>query len=79
MKITGNIFKIVFTVSLIYLLPITLNAADRFVPFKYGNFDTWVVRHVHESAVIGGNLKTLYEPGPSREHTSNNPYLNMGS
>lgn len=79
MKITGNIFKIVFTVSLIYLLPITLNAADRFVPFKYGYFDTWIVRHVHESAVIGGNVKTLYEPGPSRELTSNNPYVNLGS
>ena len=78
MKRTGNFFKIVFTVLLANLSLLTSHAADRFVPFRYGNFDTWVVRHVHESAVIGGNDKTLYEPGPARELTSNNPYVNLG-
>lgn len=48
------------------------------MPFKYGNFDTWVVRHVHESSVIGGNTKTLYEIGPHHEITGEKPYVNLG-
>ena len=78
MRRTDNVLKIVFTLLFINFSPISSHAADRFVPFKYGNFDTWVVRHVHESAVIGGDDKTLYEPGPAREITSNNPYVNIG-
>ena len=48
------------------------------MPFKYGNFDTWVIRHVHESSVIGGNTKTLYEIGPHHEITGEKPYVNLG-
>ena len=50
----------------------------RFVPFRYGHFDTWVVRHIKESAVIGGNQKTLYEIGPSMTLEGNTPYTNQG-
>ncbi|MBF1080686.1 MAG: PCMD domain-containing protein, partial [Prevotellaceae bacterium] len=78
MRRSGNVLKIVFTLLFINFSPISSHAADRFVPFRYGNFDTWVVRHVHESAVIGGNDKTLYEPGPTREINSNEPYVNIG-
>lgn len=28
---------------------------------RYGDMNQWVVRNIHESAVIGGNTKTLYE------------------
>ena len=44
------------------LMPLTASADGNFVLFKYGNFDTWVTRQIHESAVIGGNKKTLYAP-----------------
>ena len=60
------------------LMPLTASADGNFVLFKYGNFDTWVTRQIHESAVIGGNTKTLYEIGPSRALTGNNPYTNLG-
>lgn len=60
------------------LMPLTINAEGKFVPFKYGNFDTWVVRHVHESSVIGGDTKTLYEIGPNKELSGNSPYVNLG-
>ena len=53
-------------------------AGDKFVPFKYGNFDTWVTRQIHESAIIGGNTKTLYEIGPAKALTGNNAYTNLG-
>ena len=35
------------------LMPLTASADGNFVLFKYGNFDTWVTRQIHESAVIG--------------------------
>ena len=44
-------------------------AEEKVVPIKYGNMDTWVLRSIHESAVIGGNTKTLYEVGPSKATT----------
>lgn len=44
----------------------------------FGNMDHWTLRNVHESAIIGGNTKTLYEIGPSRTLTGNKPYVNGG-
>ncbi len=43
--------------SAIFVLvqPHEARAEGKFVPFKYGDFDTWVTRQIHESAVIGGN------------------------
>lgn len=70
--------KITLTLLVSVLLTLGCNAEGRFVPFKYGNFDTWVVRHVHESSVIGGNTKTLYEIGPHHEITGEKPYVNLG-
>ena len=35
---------------------------------NYGNFNNWVTRNIHESSVIGGNSKTLYEIGPCNPH-----------
>ena len=45
---------------------------------RYGDMDQWVVRKIHESAVIGGNTKTLYEVGPDKTIEGNKPYTNTG-
>lgn len=45
---------------------------------KYGDFSNWVTRHIHESAVIGGNDKTIYEIGPAQTINGNKPYSNLG-
>jgi len=45
---------------------------------KYGDFSNWVVRHIHESAVIGGNQKTVFEIGPHQEISGNKAYRNLG-
>lgn len=45
---------------------------------RYGNMDSWVTRHIHESAVIGGQTKTLYEIGPDRTIEGNVAYVNAG-
>ena len=70
--------KNTLTLLVSVLLTLGCHANGKFVPFKYGNFDTWVVRHVHESSVIGGNTKTLYEIGPNHEITGEKPYVNLG-
>ena len=39
--------------------------SENVVPFAYGDMDNWIVREIHESGIIGGNTKWLYELGPS--------------
>lgn len=50
------------------------NAVD---PIKYGNMNSWVTRNLHESAVIGGNDKVIYEIGPSVTIEGNEAYNNL--
>lgn len=45
---------------------------------KYGDFSNWVTRQIHESAVIGGHDKTIYEIGPTQTINGNKPYSNLG-
>lgn len=45
---------------------------------RYGDMNQWVVRNIHESAVIGGNTKTLYEVVPNRTIDGNKVYTNLG-
>lgn len=46
---------------LISTLAIFNGNAQSIEKIKYGDFSSWVTRHLHESAVIGGNDKTVYE------------------
>lgn len=73
-----KVLKTAIAVALVLAQPLTARADGKFTLFKYGNFDTWVTRQVHESAIIGGHTKTLYEIGPNRTLTGNNPYTNLG-
>jgi len=58
----------------------TAAAAElHFEPIVYGNFDSWVTRTIHESSLIGGNKKTLYEIGPAATVDGNKPYVPKGS
>lgn len=45
---------------------------------KYGDMNSWVIRTIHESAVIGGHTKTLYEIGPDKSLSGNVAYHNLG-
>ena len=51
---------------------------ERVVPFPYGDMDHWVVREIHESGIIGGQTKWLYEPGPSDTIVGNIAFENKG-
>ncbi len=60
------------------LAALNVHAQDKVVPIAYGNMDRWTIRQVHESGVIGGKVKTLYEVGPDRTIKDNKPYTNGG-
>lgn len=52
--------------------------SENVVPFAYGDMDNWIVREIHESGIIGGNTKWLYELGPSDTIVGNTAFHNMG-
>ena len=41
-------------------------AGEKEEPIKFGDMEHWITRHIHESAIIGGKTKTLYEIGPDK-------------
>ncbi len=49
-------------------------SAQRIETVQYGDFEHWTVRHIRESAIIGGEVKTLYVVGPDEDIVSNEPY-----
>ena len=52
--------------------------SENVVPFAYGDMDNWIVREMHESGIIGGNTKWLYELGPLDTIVGNTAFRNMG-
>lgn len=52
--------------------------SENVVPFAYGDMDNWIVREIHESGIIGGNTKWLFELGPSDTIVGNTAFRNMG-
>lgn len=47
-------------------------------PFAFGDMDQWIVREIHESGIIGGNTKLLYEVGPTDTIVGNDAFTNQG-
>ena len=68
------------TLLMLLALLVTMNATaggkEEYLP--YGGMDSWTIRKIKESAIIGGDTKTLYEVGPERTITGNEPYVNGG-
>lgn len=48
--------------------------AQRLEPVPFGDFEHWTVRHIRESAVLGGNVRTLYVVGPDETLEGNQAY-----
>lgn len=57
---------------------ITQTSAQHLEKIKYGDMDQWVVRTIKESAIIGGNTRTLYEIAPNQTIDGDIPYINKG-
>ncbi len=54
------------------------NGGERVEFLPFGNFDQWLTRHIKESAIMGGQTKTLYEIAPTGTWNNNNPYNGLG-
>jgi len=52
--------------------------AQRVTSLLYGDMDNWIVRKIHESSIIGGKTKYVYELGSSDTIIGNMPYTNKG-
>lgn len=62
-------------ISILLLLAAVLpTAAQRIENLRFGDFEHWTVRHIKESAVLGGEVKTLYIPGPDEVIEGNKVY-----
>jgi len=68
-----------FLLSIATFSALTSNATGlKIEPLNFGHFDSWVTRNIHESSVIGGKDKTLYEIGPKATVNGNKAYTNQG-
>lgn len=56
------------------LLLCLISSAQKVEKVPFGDFENWTVRHIEESAILGGQTKTLYNPGPSQTIDANAPY-----
>lgn len=66
-----------------YLLLLLLAAlpgarAETLEPVKFGDFEHWVTRDIHESGIIGGKHKNVYAIGPTGKIDGNTPYVPQG-
>lgn len=66
-------------ILLTIILSLTLTAKSQNVEkIAFGDFEQWETRNLHESKLIGGNTKTLYEIAPTRTVEGNIAYTPQG-
>ena len=67
-----------------YALPLMLPMcaltanSQKIEPIKYADFENWLTRNVHESKLIGGHVKQIYEIAPNGTEDGNKAYTNRG-
>lgn len=73
---TSTLLNLIFILITVY----PSFAQEAIVPLPYGNMDSWMVREVKESFVIGGKERELYEITDKRDTLKDNiPYKNTKS
>ena len=70
--------KFLFLLGIVNCKLSIVSSQEHVVPFSFGDMDHWVVREIHESGIIGGNTKHLYELGPTDTIIGNTAYTNRG-
>ena len=75
----SQLSSVVFAAAILFgpQSSVTAQNKEKLIPF--GDMNHWVIRNINESAVIGGNTKTLYEIGPNQTINGNKPYHNTGN
>lgn len=69
---------ILLSFLLLFCLPLCAQELrEELLPF--GDFESWTVRYINESKLIGGRTKTLYMIGPTDTVVSNKPFTPKGN
>ncbi len=61
------LFLVLFGLPFVY--------AERIEPMAYGDMETWTVRYIRESRLLGGKTKMLYCVAPTDTIRTNGPYI----
>lgn len=61
-------------VIVMMLLGSLMASAERVVPVPFGDFETWTVRYIKESKLLGGKTRTLYAVAPTDTIWENAPF-----
>lgn len=69
--------SLIFLITLVIAFPTCIHAGN-LEKIAFGDFNSWVIREIKESSIIGGNTKTLYEIGPNKTIKGDIPYTNEG-
>ncbi|MFG6381529.1 MAG: PCMD domain-containing protein [Muribaculum sp.] len=64
--------------TILWLSAAICAGAQTVEPLKYGDFENWITRNIHESRVLGGKVKQVYEIGPEEVIDNSKPYSNKG-
>ena len=70
-------FKLYISAAILAFSTVSGSAETR-EPIRYGDFENWVTRNIHESAVIGGKDRQVYAVGPEATINGNEPYRGSG-
>ena len=62
------------TILLLFLAISVPLSAQRVELLPFGDFEHWTVRHIQESAILGGETRTLYVLGPDEVIDGNKAY-----
>lgn len=52
-----------------------ISQAETIEKIKYGDMESWVTRNIKESAILGGNTRTVYAIGPTKTITGVEAYV----
>ena len=80
LRLRSNYFDnhIIFRMKKIALLVFLCLAAnifaERIEPIPFGDMESWTVRYIKESKLLGGQIKTLYALAPTDTIWENGPY-----
>jgi hypothetical protein len=66
--------KILF-ITLTFLALSSEAFSQKLEPIKFGDFENWTSRTIHESGIIGGKDRTVYVIGPNGHIDGNIPYI----
>lgn len=71
-----RLFRVILSFSVLFCFLELVSAENppKYLPIKYGDFESWAVRYIKESRMVGGNTRTVYAIGKMDTIRENAPY-----